>query len=100
MKIVASKFKWTFIGRKVPNKTIIWRLIQKFRKKGAVLNQFKENAGRQRAVRTPENIKKVLIATKKSRNQSLKSLSQSTEISRTNVQRIIRKDLQFYPYKI
>lgn len=51
-------------------------------------------------VRTPENIDAVRKSFENNPQQSTRSASIDLEISRTSVQRILRKDLGIYPYKI
>ena len=73
------------------------RTILKFQEHGTILNRNKGNSGRLITKRTAENIELVRHEIKE--NEQFSSRRNGTGISRTTLQRIIKNDLNYFPYK-
>ena len=81
-----------------PTNHTILKTCRKFQDKGIVLNLNKGNSGRIKTARTPENIKRIhemLIE-----NPRVPTRRNDTGLSRSTVNQIIRKDLNWFPYRI
>ncbi|KAJ4437073.1 hypothetical protein ANN_17208 [Periplaneta americana] len=72
-------------------------LIQNFEVTGSAL---KKSPGKQRSVRTPENINGVRVAMIRILKRSARCHAISLGLSNTGMQRILHKDLHMHPYKI
>lgn len=87
-----------FGRRNRPNKTTIYRLVQKFETKFTLHNV--PVPIRERSARNEENIAAVRQSVAQNRNLSIPRRSQQLGISQTSLWRILRKDLGLRPYKI
>ena len=97
--IAQREFRREFgIHRKctVPSAHAIKTWVRNFEATGSTL---KKKGGRVKIVRTPENIAVVREAIERSPHRSVRHHSVSLELSEASVQRILHKDLHFYPYK-
>uniref|UniRef100_A0A6P7GIP0 Uncharacterized protein LOC114343176 n=1 Tax=Diabrotica virgifera virgifera TaxID=50390 RepID=A0A6P7GIP0_DIAVI len=81
-----------------PSASLVNNWIKRFRATGSVINH--KPAGRPRTMRTPDNIDRVRRAVNRHPRRSVRKHSQSLRLARTSVQRILRNDLKFHPYKI
>ena len=81
-----------------PTATTVSRLVQKFEASGSVATR--KSPGRNRNVRTQQNIAVVQNSVKASPVKSLRRRSQQLGMSTFSVHRILKKDLHMYPYKI
>ena len=68
--------------------------------KGTVLDCRKEKAGAPITARSPANEDRVRASVQQSPKKSLRHMSQELGISVTSLQRMLRKDLNNFPYKI
>ena len=71
--------------------------IHHWRENGSEQNLKKP--GRRRTNRTPENIERVRVAFTRSHTRSANRQSLILRISKGSLDRILHKDLKFYPYK-
>ena len=83
-----------------PQQKFIQYTVQKFMTKGTVLDCRKEKAGAPITVRFPANVDRVRASVQQSQKKSLRHMSQELGISVTSLQRMLRKDLTKFPYKI
>ena len=102
---VQRRFCRKFQCRHHPDKRLIHRWAQKFRKHGAVLNLNAKGkrdtySGQTKSARSQENIDAVRASIGRSPRKSLRRRSQELGISRESIRRILVKDLLFYPYRI
>ena len=67
------------------------RVIEKWRRKGSILNQNKGNSGPKSSVRTDENITSVEARIQES-SQSVRKIAAELAINRESVRRILKKD--------
>ena len=74
------------------------RVMEKWRRKGSILNQNKGNYGPKRSVRTDENISSVKARIQKS-SQSVRKIAAELGINRESVRIILKKDLGLKSYK-
>ena len=74
------------------------RVMEKWRRKGSILNQNKGNSGPKRSVRTDENISSVKARIQKS-SQSVRKIAAELGINRESVLIILKKDLGLKSYK-
>lgn len=81
-----------------PTASTVLRLIKKFEETGSVATI--KTPGRDRTVRTEQNIALVQDSVAVSPQKSLQRRSQQLGISTTSLQRILKKDLHMHPYKI
>lgn len=72
--------------------------VAKFEETGSTLD--KKRSGRPRTSRTEENIDIVLQSVRENPTQSTRKRSRILNVSRTSLQRILKKDLRLHPYKI
>ena len=75
------------------------RVMEKWRRKGSILNQNKGNSGPRRSVRTDENITSVEPRIQES-SQSVRKIAAELGINRESVRRILKKDLGLKSYKL
>ena len=85
---------------KAPQQKYIQYTVQKFMSKGTVLDCRKREAGAPITVRSPANVDRVRASVQQSPKKSLRRRSQELGISVASLQRILRKDLTKFPYKI
>ena len=84
-----------------PKNNAIKRIVKHFEDKGTVRNTNKGNSGRPASVtRIQENIDKVRNSTINSPKNSHRHRLQELRMSSSSVFRILRKELQLYPYII
>ena len=73
------------------------RTILKYQEHGTILNRNKGNSGRLITKRTAENIE--LVRHEIEENEQFSSRQNGTGISRKMLQRIIKNDFNYFPYK-
>lgn len=76
------------------------RLIKKFDRTGSVADDNLSRTGRPRSKRNDENIAKAGRILKDDPNISMEKLAQMLDLSPTTAWRIVREDLDLFPYKI
>lgn len=84
--------------RKAPTKSTILRLVKKFKSVGNVRD--KPHTGRVKTARTPDNIERVRQSVLQSPKTSSHLRSLQLQMSETTVRRVLKSDLQLFPYKI
>lgn len=89
-----------FQVRNAPVRKTIVNIVQKFSNVGTVKDLHKGQSGRRRSSRCQENIETVRESIIRSPRKSIRRLSQETGIPKTSVNRILRSDLNAFPYKI
>ncbi|KAF2369146.1 Protein of unknown function DUF4817 [Trinorchestia longiramus] len=97
LKEVQNEFEQRFPERSSPTKKTVWKTVNKFRTHGTVSNLNKENSGRLKTLRTNENIERVRQVI--TENPKISKRKNGTELSSPSFQRIVRNDLQYYPYR-
>ena len=93
---VVRAYQEHFQGRSVSRVTVR-RTIAKFCSHGTILNRNKGNSGRLVTKRTPENIQ--LVHQQIEEHEGVSTRRNELDLSRSTIQRIIKKDLKYYPYK-
>lgn len=82
----------------VPTRDTILRWVHNLRTGGSIMK--KKPPGRQRTVRTQENVERVRQAVMQSPRRSAHRHSAALQISNRTVRRILHGELHFHPYKI
>lgn len=82
----------------VPARDTILRWVNNLRTGGSIMKR--KPPGRQRSVRTPENIERVRQALLRSPRRSARRQSAALGISNRSVRRILHGNLHFHPYKL
>lgn len=82
----------------IPDRNTILRWIENVNTTGSLLKR--KPPGRERTVRTPENVERVRVATLQSPNRSLRKRASNMHMSASTLRRILIKDLKFHPYKL
>lgn len=90
-------FRRLFGVRSAPSKDTILRLHRQFEKEGSV---HPKGHTRKPRARTAENVQKVKQALKGKEKTSTRQIEMETGIARQTVHRILRQDLQLFPYKM
>ena len=85
---------------RAPLQKFIQYTVQKFVTKGSVLDCRKEKAGAPITARSLANVDRVRGSVQQSPKKSLRHRSQELGISVTSLHRMLRKDLNKFPYKI
>lgn len=102
---VQVQFQRHFGQRDFPSKTMLVKLVKKFRDHGTVHNLNPKgvgpsHSGRKRTSRTQANIDAVRTSVGRSPKKSLRRRSQQLGIPRESLRRVLISDLHLYPYKI
>ena len=96
---IIRAFRVRFPDRVVPYKTTIQRNVKKYMEHGTSLNLNKQFSGRRRTARSVENIEEARIELQNNPgNFSLRR--NNLELTRSSLQRIIKNDLKWHPFKI
>ena len=74
--------------------------MEKWMRKGSILNQNKGNSGPKSSVRTDENITSVEARIIQESSQSVRRIAAELGINRESVRRILKKDLGLKSYKL
>ena len=82
----------------MPSRPTIYAIHVKFLQTGSVNDQ--PQSGRPRTGRTEENVETVEAAFVQSLWKSIRHAGLALNISRASIQRMLRKDIGMYPYKI
>ena len=98
--LVKRSFARSFPDQKVPNNSTISRLIRKFRETGCVTDDCKGNSGRPPTTRGQDTIEDVRNRLNQSPRKSIRKLSQEVRMSKSSLQRLLRRDFSFHPYKV
>ena len=102
--VVQANFRRHFRCHQAPSKSSIFDWVQKFREHGTVQNLNSKGlrdtySGRRVSARTERNIDAVQDSGR-SPKKSLRRRSQELGISRESLRRILKSDLNLYPYQI
>lgn len=95
---VQNAFGIRFPGRRPPCKRTIQKNVEKYQNHGTSLNRNKNNSGRRRTTRTPHNIN--MVQNHLQNHPTMSMRRNNLAISRPSLNRIIRQELQWHPYKI
>lgn len=99
--VVLNEFRERFPNRDPPNRATIFKNVRKYETFGTSQNRHKGNSGRRRTARTPENIDAVRGALQNVQNQGNVSCRRNTlGMDKSTFQRIVKKDLNWHPFKI
>ena len=97
-----AKFRRKF--NNYPPRGLIYCWVHKFQATGSVYNLHKKaenpRSGRKLTASCPDNVDAVRVSVGGSPKKSLQRHSQELGFSRTSFQRILKKDLPLYPYRI
>jgi hypothetical protein len=88
---VLRLFRIAFPDRHVPNSTIVWRNLRKYRQHGTSLNRDKGNSGRIKTGRSEENIE--AVAQQLENNPHVSSRRNGLGLPSASFNRITRLDL-------
>ena len=93
-----------FIFNNFPHKFQITRCVKKFKDTGTLMKSTKKGqkstSGRKLTARLPESVDAVRNPVVRNPKKSLRKHSQELSLSSSSVHRILKNDLQLYPYRI
>ena len=95
---VVQRFQERFPERQAPTGKTVRNVVRKFQTHGTVKNLNSGNSGRRKTVCSAENIELVRAALEE--NPTLTTRRNGLNISQKSVNRIIRKEINWFPYKI
>ena len=95
---VQRRFRAEFGIHYVPSRHTIYAIHARFMETGSVGDQ--PRSGRPRSGRSEENVETVEAAFIQSQGKSIRRAALELNISRASIQRMLRKDIRMYPYKI
>lgn len=96
---VRTAWRKFFPRSEAPTNRLIQAQVPRFHNFGSVEDQRKGHAGRKSSV-TPDMIEEVENFFSENPSCSTRRASSALEISRSTLQRILKKDLKLFPYKI
>ena len=96
--VTQKRFQQDFGKREVPSRKVIPRAVTNFRMTGDA--RKKKSPGRFRTSRNAESCERVEKTITQSPFESTGRLAQQGNLLRTSVNRIFKKDLHLYPYKV
>ena len=91
------RFKAKF-GREV-NLHTISAIMKKWKAVGSIQNQHKGNSGRKKSARSQENQEKIMSLVVEDNKKSIRRLAFASDMKKSSVHNILRKDLHLKPYK-
>ena len=86
--------------RQGPSRKAVSRVVRHFEEKFSVENKSKGNSGRPSATKDVNIVEEVRQSCDKSPKKSIRRRSAEMNMSRMSMQRILRRELHFYPYVI
>lgn len=95
---VQNLFRLQFNQLHPPCKRTIWKNWRKYRQSGTSLNLNKGNSGRLITTRTQRNVRRVLNTVRE--NPRISCRRNTLGISKSSFNRIIRKNINWYPFKM
>lgn len=98
IKQVQESFAHSFPDRISPSKNAIWKNVKKYQQEGTSLNLNKGRSGRRKTARAEENIENVRTLLLQNTNVSVRK--NGLPLSKSSFNRIVLRDLKWYPYKI
>ncbi len=103
VKAIRREFRQKFdvYPHNVPGEYSFYRIIKRFNTSNSTVAKSKkeDGAGRPMTGRSPENIDTIRQSITKAGDQSIRALAVLNDIPQTTVQRILRKDMRWFPYK-
>lgn len=81
-----------------PSANLVKSWVQRFRETSSAIN--KKPPGKERTVRTPDNVARVRRAVNENPRRSVRKHAQMLNMSSSSVYRILTKDMKFHPFKI
>ena len=91
-------FNREFGNNSAPTRRTIYAIHRKFMESGSVVDA--QRSGRPKSGRSEENIRVLEEAYALSQRKSIRRAAVELEISRSSIQRILRKDIKAFPYKL
>ena len=73
--------------------------VKKWKEVGTVQDQFKDNAGRKKSARTPENQAKIISLVASNNKTSVRRLAIAAGTNKSSIHNILRKDLLLTPHR-
>ena len=98
-KVIAKRYRVKY-HEEPPTKKTIYRIYSNFIKSGSVENQNSKHNGRPRTGRSEEHIDTLKDVIQDNPKKSIRRVSSELNIPRSTVHRILKLDLDLYPYKI
>ncbi|GBO34110.1 hypothetical protein AVEN_196118-1, partial [Araneus ventricosus] len=93
-------FQARFNVPKGPDAKTIRTLFAKFQRTGSVTDDLVGNVGRQQTAVTPENVATVSGIIQQNPMSSVRRIASETGLKRSSTQKILRKSLHMFPFKI
>ncbi|GBM05868.1 hypothetical protein AVEN_11801-1 [Araneus ventricosus] len=93
-------FQARFNVPKGPDAKTILTLFAKFQRTGSVTDDLVGNVGRQQTAVTPENVATVSGIIQQNPMSSVRKIASETSLKRSSTQKILRKSLHMFPFKI
>ncbi|GBL79126.1 hypothetical protein AVEN_92377-1 [Araneus ventricosus] len=93
-------FQARFNVPKGPDAKTIRMLFAKFQRTGSVTDDLVGNVGRQQTAVTPENVATVSGIIQQNPMSSVRRIASETGLKRSSTQKILRKSLHMFPFKI
>ena len=104
LKTVKARYHKRFNFNNFPHKFQITHWVKKFKDTGTLIKSTKKGqlstSGTKLTARSPKNVNSVQDSVARSPKKSLRRRSQELGLSRSSVHRILKNDLQLYPYRI
>ena len=98
--LTQRRFRAHFKVKTAPSRNTILSLTEKYIRVGSVSNLQKSFSGRKKWIRTAEKVQTIRTLVKNDPKKSHRRLGQEAGCSSSTAQRILRKDLQLYPYRL
>lgn len=95
---VVQSFRETFPDRNPPTRRTVYENVRKYKNNGTSQNRNKGNSGRQRSIRTQENIN--MVRNILNENPTVSTRRNDSELSQSSFSRITRLDMKWHPYRI
>ena len=104
LKTFKARYRRRFNFNNFPHKFQITCWVKKFYDTGTLIKSTKKGqpstSSRKLTAKSPENVGTVCDSVARSPKKSLRRRSQEMGLSRSSVQRILKRNLQLYPYRI
>ena len=97
---IRTQYAAQFPGAHIPHCNTVYNMHVKMEEHQVLVDRHVGNSGRGRSGRSDDNILRVYESFMEDPKMSLRKRSAKLGLSRDTVQRIMRKDLALYPYKI
>lgn len=97
---IATQYAAQFPGGIVPCRHTVTRIYQKMEDHKVLIDRHKGNSGRPRTGRSDDNILQVYESYLEDPTVSIRKRAAQLDLTSSTIQRIMRKDLALYPYRI